>query len=87
MTDDKDDRLMPEKSVEWLQAEALRLCRIQIGCHHLEAVLIGPTKPKGSGPNWELLAFKPELGGAAHNVAMRVIHIMRGTYALAKRQR
>src|SRR5262249_28059680 len=29
--------------------------------HHLEAGRIDRTKPKGSGPNWELLAFKPEL--------------------------
>jgi hypothetical protein len=86
MTDEDDDRLMQEKTVEWLQAEALKLCRLQLGCHHLEAVLIGPTKPKGSGPNWELLAFKPELHPHAHDAAMRVIHMMRGVYALAKRR-
>jgi hypothetical protein len=78
---------MPEKSIEWLQAEALRLCRMQLGCRHLQAVLIGPTKPKGSGPNWELLAFKPELDAHAHDAAMRVICMMRGTYALTKRRR
>jgi len=85
MADHEDDRLMEEKSVEWLQAEALRLCRMQLGCGHLEAVRIGPTKPAGSGPNWELLAFKPELHPGAHGNAMRVIYMLRGKYALAKR--
>jgi hypothetical protein len=51
MTDKDDDGLMPEKSIEWLQAEALRLCRMQLGCRHLQAVLIGPTKPKGRNLN------------------------------------
>ena len=86
MADDDDNRLMPEKTVEWLQDEALRLCRTQVGCGHLQAVRIGPTKPKSSGPNGELLAFKPELFRDAHNNAMGVIHMMRGRYALAKRK-
>jgi hypothetical protein len=85
MTDQEDDRLMPEKTLEWLQAEALRRCRHRLGCGHLEAVIIGRTKPIGGGPNWEILAFKPELHPAAENEAMEEIHRLRGTYALKAR--
>ena len=77
--------MMPEKTLEWLQSEALRLCKMRVGCHHLEAVLIGRVRPKGSGPNWELLAFRPELPMGAENEAMEVIHLLRGTYALKSR--
>jgi hypothetical protein len=85
MSDDHDERLMPEKTLEWLQREALRLCKMRVGCHHLEAVVIGRTRPQGSSPNWELLAFKPELPIVAENEAMEVIHFLRGTYALKPR--
>lgn len=81
MADREDDRLMPEKTVEWLQDEALKCCRRRLGCGHLEAVLIGRTKPRGS-PNWDVLAFKPQLPQAAESQAMDEIDSLRGTYAL-----
>ena len=82
MTDDKDDRLVPEKTVEWLQDEALKRCQRRLGCRDLKAVIIGRTKPRGSGPNWEVLAFLPELSPAAEHEAMEEIHRLRGIYAL-----
>ena len=83
MTDNEDDRRMPEKTLEWLQAEALRRCRTRLGCHHLEAVLIGRTKPSWKGsPNWDVLAFKPELDPMAEHEAMEEIHFLRGTFDL-----
>jgi hypothetical protein len=75
---------MPEKSPAWLEAECLRRCRRLVPCRHLEAVKIERTKPTGSGPNWQLAAFKPELDGIAYQEAMRTIDILRGTYALAR---
>ena len=74
---------MPEKTREWLQAEALKRCRRRLGCGHLEAVFVGSTKPSGSGPNWEVLAFKPELPPIAEAEAMDEIHQLRAVYALA----
>jgi hypothetical protein len=50
----------------------------------LEAVKIEPIKPPGSGPNWRVAAFKPELEGVAYQEAMQVIAQLRETYALAK---
>lgn len=81
------DRLMPERPRQWLQDEALRRCRHRLGCGHLEAVLIGRTKPSGSGSNWELLAFKPQLPATACTEAMNEIDKLRGTYALAPKSR
>lgn len=86
MSDDHDERLMPEKSRDWIQATALENCRRRPGCNLLEAVLIAPTNPRGSGPNWELVAFKPELHRAAHNEAMNEIHKLRRMYALTRRR-
>jgi len=85
MADDKNHRLMPEKTVEWLQAEALRCCRHRHGCSHLQAVIIGRTRPTNGGPNWELLAFKPELALSAEYDAMEEIHRLRGTYDLKRK--
>jgi hypothetical protein len=76
--------LMPEKSAAWLEAECLRMCRHLVLSRHLDAVKIEPTKPSGSGPNWQVAGFKPELGGAAYHEAMHIIAQLRGTYALAK---
>jgi hypothetical protein len=73
---------MEEKTREWLQAEALRRCRTRHGCDHLEAVFIGRTMPRGRNPNWEVLAFKPELAPAAEKAAMAVIRVLRGMYVL-----
>jgi hypothetical protein len=38
---------------------------------HLEAVKIEPIKPLGSGPNWQVAAFKPELEGVAYKEPRR----------------
>jgi hypothetical protein len=48
----------------------------------LEAVKIEPIKPLGSGPNWQVAAFKPELDGAAYDEAMTRLAHLRQTYAL-----
>jgi len=53
--------LMPKKGWDFLEQEALRRARNQLGCCHLKAVKIGPLKPMGSGPNWEVLGFTPDL--------------------------
>jgi hypothetical protein len=83
MTENEDGRLMPEKSAAWLEAECLRRCRLLPLSRHLEAVKIERIKPPGSGPNWQVAAFQPELDGVAHQEAMAVIAHLRGTYALA----
>jgi hypothetical protein len=75
---------MPEKSPAWLEAECLKRCRHLMSCRHLEAVKIEPTKSTGSGRNWQVAAFKPELDEIAHQEAMETIDILRRTYALAK---
>jgi hypothetical protein len=74
---------MPEKSVGVLQEHCLEMCRQRAGCTHLQRVLIGRTRPRRSGPNWEVLAFEPELGQVAHAQAMKAIDILRKTYLLA----
>ena len=74
---------MPEKSREFIQALCLEMCRKRLGCRHLQRILIGRTKPNGSGPNWEILAFEPELPPAAYLEAMKAVKILGGTYALA----
>jgi hypothetical protein len=84
MIDKKDDRLMPEKSAAWLEAECLRRCRLLPLSRHLEAVKIERIKPAGSGPNWQVAAFKPELDRVAHQEAIAAIAHLRGTYSLAK---
>ena len=48
------------------------------------SVKIGPTRPMGSGPNWKLLAFKPELHDRAYDNAVKAISILRRIYALAR---
>jgi hypothetical protein len=88
-------RLMPEKSAAWLEAECLRRCRLLALGRHWRWVDIGlgstfgggqdrADKTAGSGPNWQVAAFKPELDGVAHEEAMVVIAHLRGTYALAR---
>jgi hypothetical protein len=64
---------MPEKMWDWLGAESLRIARLQLGCGELTSVRIGPLKPQGSGPNWEVLGFKPDdIGEDAKANALRV---------------
>ena len=48
---------MPEKSREFIEAECLKVARLEQGCSDLVRVRIGRTKPRGSGPNWEVLGF------------------------------
>jgi hypothetical protein len=87
MADQQNDWLMPEKTVEWLQDEALRRITKISKCKGLKAVKIGPTKPRGTGPNWELLAFKPAFlpnAPLADHDAMMVIHDMQQQYALKR---
>ena len=74
---------MPQRTRAFLQARCLQVCRQQVGCKHLEAVLIGRIKPISSGPNWEVLAFRPELPPIARDEAMRAVDVLRGRYALA----
>jgi hypothetical protein len=78
-----DKGLMPEKSAAWLEAECLRRCRLLALGRNLEAVKIERLKPSGSGPNWQVAGFKPELHGVAYHEAMAVIAHVRGTYVLA----
>ena len=77
---------LPEKTAYFLEAECLQMARRRLHCEHLEAVKIGPTRPTGSGPNWELLAFKPELDERAYYNAMRAINLLRRVYALARKR-
>lgn len=72
----------PEKSVGVLQGLCLQMCQQRIGCRHLQRILIGRTRPDGSGSNWEVLAFEPELSSIAHAEAMKAVDILRRTYAL-----
>jgi hypothetical protein len=75
--------VMPEKSWQFIEAKCLQICRLQLGCRHLMRVVIAPIKPSGSGPNWEILAFEPELPPIAHAEAVRAANLLRGKYALA----
>jgi len=76
-------RKIPLKSRDFIEAECLRVARLQVGCRHLKGVKIRRTKPIGSGPNWEVLAFVPELPPIARKEAMNALDVLRGTYALA----
>jgi hypothetical protein len=73
---------MPEKSRDFIEAECLKVARRQLGYHDLQKVFIARTKPSGSGPNWEVLGFTPELPPRAHDAAMTVIAALRQKYAL-----
>jgi hypothetical protein len=80
--------LMPsEKSREFIQAQCLETCRKRVGCRHLQRVLVGRTRPDSGGPNWEVLAFEPELPPVAYIEAMKAIDILRAAYALAPMRR
>jgi hypothetical protein len=74
---------MPEKSWQFIEAECLKVARREQGCSDLQVVRIGRTKPAGSGPNWEVLGFSPELPELARSYALRAIDRVRQTYALA----
>jgi hypothetical protein len=74
---------MPEKSQEFIEAECLKFALHGLGCSHLKSVRIGRNKLSGSGPNWEVLGFKPELPSVAHAEAMEKIDHLRQKFALA----
>jgi len=74
---------MPEKSWQFIEAECLKVARLAQGCSDLRAVRIGRTKPSGSGPNWEVLGFSPELPPLAESYAREAIDRVRQRYALA----
>ena len=76
--------LMPEKSSDFLEDACLEVARRQPGCSELKAVRIGPLKPRGSGPNWEVLGFTPDLPPIAKQEAMQAIDKLRGIYAPKK---
>jgi hypothetical protein len=78
---------MPERGRVFLEARCLEVCRRRMGCKHLQRVVIGRIKPIGSGPNWEVLAFEPELPPVAFAEAMKAADILRGTFALAPTRR
>jgi hypothetical protein len=75
---------MPEKSREFIEAECQKVARLEQGCSDLVRVRIGRTKPRGSGPNWEVLGFSPDLPGLAQTYALAAIDRLRQKYALAR---
>jgi hypothetical protein len=75
---------MPEKSREFIEAECLKVARLEQGCSDLVRVRIGRTKPRGSGPNWEVLGFSPDLPELAQIDALKAIDRLRQKYALAR---
>jgi hypothetical protein len=83
MADNEDHAPSPEKTLEWLEAKALRCCRGRPWCGHLKAVRIERTTLSGNEANWDVVAFEPQLSPAAENEAMKEIHLLREAYALA----
>jgi hypothetical protein len=88
---------MPEKSMEFIEAayqeqserrapECLKAARRAPGCSDLRSVRIGRIKPCGSGPNWEVLGFTPDLPEIAHNQALEAIAYLRQKYALPEKK-
>ena len=75
---------MPEKSREEIEIECLRVARLAVGCSHLQGVRIGPLRPKGSGPNWEVFGFSPQLPAIVQTEALEVIAPLRQKYSLRR---
>jgi hypothetical protein len=73
---------MPEKSKDWLEAEALYVAKHALGCSELRAVRIRPILRPGSGPNWIVAEFVPPLPTVAEINARQAIGPLVGTYAL-----
>jgi hypothetical protein len=80
-----DDNKMPERSQQFIEAECLKMTRRQLGCSDVRDVRIGRTKPGGSGPNWEVLGFTPDLPEVAKHEALDAIAALRQMYALARK--
>jgi hypothetical protein len=74
---------MPERSKTFIEAECLKAAKRQLGCGDLQRVLIERIKPRGSGPNWQVLEFTPALPRIARDEAMTAIAPLRQKYALA----
>jgi hypothetical protein len=74
--------VMPEKDAAFIEAECLKVARRALGCSHLRSVRIGPLKPTGSAPNWEVYGFSPTLPAMAHAEALKAIAPLRQKYAL-----
>jgi hypothetical protein len=73
---------MPEMSRQFLEAEALRIARTQLGCGDLQAVKIARVHPPGGGPNWYVEKFIPSLPPVAEKEARDAIARLSGKYAL-----
>jgi len=73
----------PEKTAMFIEGECLKVAGRAQGCSELTAVRVGPLKPEGSGPNWEVLGFTPDLPPLAASSAHEAIAPLRQRYALA----
>jgi hypothetical protein len=78
---------LPERDAAFIEGECLRVARQALGCKDLRSVKIEPTKPPGSGPNWQVAGFVPPLPALAHDEALERIAPLRQRYALVRRAR
>ena len=76
----------PEKNAQFIEAECLKVARRAFGCSHLQGVTIGPAKPTGSRPNWEVYGFSPTLPAMAHSEALKAIALLQQRYALKQNE-
>ena len=74
---------MPDESRLFIEGECLRVARAQPGCGHLKAIAIARMYASNGGPNWEVLAFHPELSSPMRAQAVEAIEIVRDQYVLA----
>jgi hypothetical protein len=56
-----------------------------IACQHLKAVAIARVEPSSENPNWEVLAFNPELPSTARAGAIHAIEEVRAQHRLEPR--
>ncbi len=75
---------MPEKPKAFIEAECLKAARHGLGARHLERVFIERIRPEGTGPNWRVLEFRPQLPPLAYSEAEKAIAPLRQRYALAE---
>jgi hypothetical protein len=74
---------MPEMTRAVLNAECVRLVRNHaLGCKGVQAVSIVRATPPGSGPNWYVSQFIPELPPFAEKEAREVCLYLSERYAL-----
>jgi hypothetical protein len=76
-------KIMPQESRSFIEAECLRVARLQPACEHLKAVAIARLAQPNVSPNWEVLAFWPELPSAVRAKAIEATENMRRQYVLA----